>query len=86
MARLRQSMYNTLVVVALSLCSHGALSTELVTGYWSEIDEVDSPMQAASSPKRARDPAESRLLKLDLTQLQKSLKAGASTHIRLPDP
>ena len=86
MARPRQSMYNTLVVVALSLCSHGAQSTELVTGYWSEIDEVDTPMQAASSPKRARDPAESRLLKLDLTQLQKSLKAGASTHIRLPDP
>ena len=86
MTRLQQSMYNTLMVVALSLCSHGAQSTELVTGYWSEIDEVDSPMQAVNSPKRARDPAESRLLKLDLTQLQKSLKAGASTHIRLPDP
>jgi subtilisin-like proprotein convertase family protein/phosphotransferase system HPr-like phosphotransfer protein len=61
-------------------------SLSVVTGYWSEIDEVETPAPAPVSPKLARDPAESRLLKLNLNQLQESLKAGTSTHIRLPDP
>jgi subtilisin-like proprotein convertase family protein/phosphotransferase system HPr-like phosphotransfer protein len=61
-------------------------SLTVVTGYWSEIDEVETPAPAPVSPKLARDPAESRLLKLNLNQLQESLKAGTSTHIRLPDP
>ena len=86
MLQLYRGIQNTLLVVVLTLVAPVVQSLSVVTGYWSEIDEVESPAPAPVSPKLARDPAESRLLKLNLNQLQESLKAGTSTHIRLPDP
>ena len=86
MLQLYRGIQNTLLVVVLTLVAPVVQSLSVVTGYWSEIDEVETPAPAPVSPKLARDPAESRLLKLNLNQLQESLKAGTSTHIRLPDP
>ena len=86
MIQLNRGIHTTLMVAVLTLVSPMVQSASVVTGYWNDIGETETLIQAGISPKRAQDPAESRLLKLNLAQLRESLIAGTATHILLPDP
>ncbi|HCL69151.1 MAG TPA: hypothetical protein DIC49_06505, partial [Gammaproteobacteria bacterium] len=86
MIQLSRGIHNTLMVAVLTLVSPMGQSASVVTGYWNDIGETETLIQAGISPKRAQDSTESRLLKLNLALLRESLKAGTATHILLPDP
>ena len=76
----------TLVALVLTFLSHLAQSTEVVTGYWSDVSKSDPVIQASLSPKSPQDPSESRLLKFNLAQLRDALNEVATINIMLPDP
>ena len=74
----------TLVALVLTFLSHLAQSTEVVTGYWSDVSKSDPVIQASLSPKSPQDPSESRLLKFNLAQLRDALNEVATINIMLP--
>ncbi|MEC9215141.1 MAG: zinc-dependent metalloprotease family protein, partial [Pseudomonadota bacterium] len=68
------------------LIANLAQSSEVVTGYWSDISDNEPVIQASLSPKPSQDPSESRLLKFDLMQLRDALNGSDAINIMLPDP
>ena len=70
MAGFNRGVLNTIAALTVTLLSNLAHSTDVVTGYWSDVSENEPVIQASLSPKPSQDPSESRLLKLNLAQLR----------------
>ena len=86
MAGFNSGVRHVLVTVVVALLPQAVQSSEVVTGYWSDVSENEPVIQASLSSKASQDPSESRLLKLNLTQLRDALSGAAPINIMLPDP
>ena len=86
MAGFNRGVLNTVVALTVTLLSNLAHSTDVVTGYWSDVSESEPVIQASLSPKPSQDPSESRLLKFNLAQLRDALNGSGAINIMLPDP
>ena len=86
MAGFNRGFRQASAAIALSLLAHVAQSAEVVSGYWSDVSEIGSVVQASLSPKAFQDPNESRLLRLNLAQLRDALTGEDAINIMLPDP
>ena len=86
MAGFNRGVLNTVAALTVTLLSNLAHSTDVVTGYWSDVSENEPVIQASLSPKPSQDPSESRLLKFNLAQLRDALSRSDAINIMLPDP
>ena len=70
----------------LVFVSQAAHANQVISGFWIEIDGDEKKGIAHALSKAQLMSTDSRLLKLDLSQLGEELAAGSTAHILLPDP
>jgi subtilisin-like proprotein convertase family protein/phosphotransferase system HPr-like phosphotransfer protein len=66
--------------------SYAAQASPVISGFWIEIDGDQKNAIAHALSKAQLMSTDSRLLKLDLSQLGEELAAGSTANILLPDP